>query len=218
MVESNPAGSHGTEAPRRRGRPVKARAIADDTRSHILTAAAAEFTRDGYESTSMRGIARAAGVDPALVRHYFADKAGLFGEAIAAPMRPDRLVATALGGPRERVGENLVRYVIQTLDDPATSRRVISMMQTALGQEFAAGMFREFLIREVLKRIATELLDEDAELRASFAATQVVGLVIARYGLRIEPLASASADEVVARVGPVVQWHLMGNPLPDSSS
>jgi hypothetical protein len=75
-------------------------------------------------------------------------------------------------------------------------------------------MLRQFIIREVLKRIATELKVEDAELRASFAATQVVGLVIARYGLRIEPLASASPEEVIARVGPVVQWHLMGDPLP----
>jgi AcrR family transcriptional regulator len=214
MVDPDPASFNGETAPRRRGRPAKARAETEDTRASILAAAAAEFSRDGYEATSMRGVARAAGVDPALVRHYFNDKADLFGEAIAVPMRPDRLVATALRGPRERVGENLVRYIVTTLDDPATSRRVVSMMQTALGQEFAAGMFREFLIREVLKRIATELLDDEAELRASFAASQVVGLVIARYGLRIEPLASATPDEVVARIGPVVQWHLMGNPLP----
>ena len=166
----------------------------------------------------MRGIARAAGVDPALVRHYFSDKPELFAEAVAVPMRADRLVATALDGPRDQVGASLVRYVVQTLDDPATSQRVVSMMQTALGQEFAAGMFREFIIREVLKRIAAELRVDDAELRASFAATQLIGLVIARYGLRIEPLASASQDEVVARIGPVVQWHLTGNALPDSLS
>ena len=166
----------------------------------------------------MRGIARAAGVDPALVRHYFSDKPELFAEAVAVPMRADRLVATALEGPRDQVGVNLVRYIVQTLDDPATSQRVVSMMQTALGQEFAARMFRHFIIREVLKRIAADLLDDDAELRASFAATQLVGLVIARYGLRIEPLASASQDEVVARVGPVVQWHLMGSPLPQAPS
>jgi hypothetical protein len=75
-------------------------------------------------------------------------------------------------------------------------------------------MLRQFVIREVLKTIATELSDEDAELRASFASTQLLGLVVARYGLRIEPLVSATPDDIVARVGPVVQWHLMGNPLP----
>ena len=201
----------GTAAPqRRRGRPAKERSAVDDTRPDILTAAAAEFSSEGYEATSMRGIARAAGVDPALVRHYFSDKADLFAESIAAPMRPDRLVAQALAGPREQVGENLVRYIVQMLDDPATGRRVVRMMHTALGQEFAARMLRQFIIREVLKRVAKELGDEDAELRASFAATQVVGLVIARYGIKIEPLASASPEEVVARVGPVVQWHLIG--------
>ena len=214
MVDPKPASSSGEAASRGRGRPAKSRAKADDTRAQILTAAAAEFSRDGYEATSTRAIARAAGVDPALVRHYFTDKADLFAEAIAVPMRPDRLVATALDGRRDQVGANLVRYIVETLDDPATSQRVVSMMHTALGQEFAAGMFRQFIIREVLKRIAKELREEDAELRASFAATQVVGLVIARYGLRIEPLASASQDEVVARIGPVVQWHLMGDPLP----
>ena len=91
---------------------------------------------------------------------------------------------------------------------------MIRMLHTALGQEFAARMLRQFIIREVLKRIAKELGDDDSELRASFAATQVVGLVVARYGIKIEPLASASPDEVVNRIGPVVQWHLMGNPLP----
>ena len=200
--------------PRRRGRPAKSTALADDTRSTIVTAAAAEFSRDGYDATSMRGIARAAGVDPALVRHYFTDKADLFAEAIAAPMRPDRMVKQALAGPRDQIGVNLVRYLVETLDNPAASERVIRMMHTALGQEFAAKMLRQFIIREVLKRIAKELGEEDSELRASFAATQVVGLVVARYGIKIEPLASASRDEVVQRIGPVVQWHLMGNPLP----
>jgi AcrR family transcriptional regulator len=203
-----------TAGPRRRGRPAKAVAATDNTRETIVAAAATEFARDGYDTTSMRGIARSAGVDPALVRHYFSDKADLFAEAIAAPMRPDLLVARALEGPRDQIGANLVRYIVERLDEPGTSERVVAMLHTALGQEFAAKMLRQFVIREVLKRIATELGDDDAELRASFASSQVVGLLVARYGLRIEPLASASQDDVVRRVGPVVQWHLMGNPLP----
>lgn len=173
----------------------------------------------------MRGVAREAGVDPALVRHYFDDKADLFTESIAAPMRPDRIVAAVLAGPREHVGENLVRAIIQTLEQPGTSARVVRLLHTALGQEFAARMMRQFVMREILRRIAksigeaealgeTDTVDADAELRASFAATQMVGLVVARYGLRIEPLASASIDEVIARVGPVLQWHLTGTTLP----
>jgi AcrR family transcriptional regulator len=200
-------------APRRRGRPAKARALANDTRATIVAAAAQQFSRDGYDAASMRAIARAAGVDPALVHHYFASKADLFAEAIAAPIRPDQLVRRALAGPRDQIGSNMVRYMVETLDVPGTSDRIVRLMHTALGQEFAATMLRQFIIREVLKRIAKELGDDDAELRASFAATQVVGLMMARYALKIEPLASASPDEVVQRIGPVVQWHLMGNPL-----
>jgi AcrR family transcriptional regulator len=208
------ADSSAESQPRRPGRPAKSRAVADNTRGLILAAASTEFARDGYDATSVRGIARAAGVDPALVRHYFADKADLFAEAVAAPMRPDRMVQQALDGPRDQIGANLVSSIVATLDDPAIAKRVIRLLHTALGQEFAARMLRQFIIREVLKRVAKELGDDDAELRASFAATQIVGLVVARYGVRIEPLASASREEVVQRIGPVVQWHLMGNPLP----
>ena len=198
---------------RRPGRPRRSLAK-DDTRGLILAAAATIFGRDGYDAASMRGVAREAGVDPALVRHYFADKAELFTESVAAPMRPDRIVAAALAGPRDRIGENLVRTILNALDQPGASTRIIRLMHTALAQEFAATMLRQFVMREILKRIARELGDEDAELRASFAATQVVGLVIARYGLKIEPLASTPSDVVVARIGPVVQWHLLGTEVP----
>jgi AcrR family transcriptional regulator len=197
---------------RGRGRP-RAAAPRDDTRALIVAAAAAEFARDGYDATSMRAVARVAGVDPGLVRHYFDTKADLFAEAVAVPMRPDRIVARALAGPREHVGENLVRAIVMTLDEPGASDRVLRVLHTALGQEFAARMLRQFIMREVLRRIAKEIGEDDAELRASFAASQVVGLLVARYGVRIEPLASAPVDEVVRRIGPVLQWHLTGTPI-----
>ena len=199
--------------PRRPGRPAKA-GQQDDTRSLILAAAAREFASEGYDATSMRAVARGAGVDPALVRHYFADKAELFAESVASPMRHDRIVAEALSGPRDRIGENLVRYIVTRLDEPGGPDRVLRLLHTALGQEFAAGMFRQFVMREVLRRIARELGENDADLRASLAASQVIGLLVARYGVRVEPLASAPIDVVVARIGPAVQWHLTGATLP----
>jgi hypothetical protein len=87
---------------------------------------------------------------------------------------------------------------------------MISLIHTALGQEFAATMLRQFLVREVFTRISDAIGGEDSQLRASLAASQVVGLMIVRYGVRVEPLASASIDEVVAHIGPVIQWHLLG--------
>ena len=194
-------------APRRRGRPAKSEAR-DDTRAAIVAAAAISFASDGFEATSMRGVARDAGVDPALVRHYFVDKAALFAEAVADPVRPGRLIESALAGPEGLIGENLVRHVVTTLDAPGASTRIVRLLHTALGQEFAARMFRNLVMREILERISSHLSDEDADRRASYVASQMIGLIVSRYGVRIEPLASADVEQVVAHIGPVVQWYL----------
>jgi AcrR family transcriptional regulator len=177
-----------------------------------VSAAGREFIDRGYDAASFRGIARRAGVDPALVHHYFADKAELFAETVSAPIRPDRIVAQILQGPRDRVGDSLVRMLLSAMENPKTRDRVIELLRTALGHHFAATMLRQFLFREVFHRIADGLDVPDGELRATLAATQVVGLMVVRYGVRAEPLASESIDEVARRIGPVIQWHLTGYP------
>jgi AcrR family transcriptional regulator len=187
---------------------------ASDARAQIVAAAAQEFAAHGYDSASFRAIARRADVDPGLVRHYFADKADLFAEAVTAPVRPDRIVREVLAGPHEAIGENLVRLLLATMESPTTQSGVLGLLRTALGHDFAATMLRQFLVREVFHRIADAIGAEDGELRATLAASQVVGLMVVRYGVRAEPLASAPADEVVRRVGPVIQWHLTGFPKP----
>lgn len=197
----------------RRGRRRK---DAGDARSAILAAASAEFLAHGYDGTSLRAIARRAGVDPALVHHYFEDKAALFAEALETPVRPQDIVRLALAAPRDHVGETIVRTVLEALDSPASRNRMRQLLRTALGHDFAARMLRQFLVREVLGRIAAELDAPDAELRATLAASQIVGLMVVRAGIEAEPLASAPIDEVVARVGPVVQWHLVGYGTVDS--
>jgi AcrR family transcriptional regulator len=193
----------------RRGRRKTAQ-IGADARTQIVEAARAGFTRNGYDATSMRAVAREAGVDPALVHHYFAEKADLFAASVDVPIRPDRLVAEILRGPRDAIGVTIVRTIVTQLDSRPIRDASLALLRTALGHEFAARMLRQFMVREVLGRIASELDAPDAELRASLAASQIVGLIIARYGIRLGALAEASPDEVVARVGPVVQWHLLG--------
>jgi AcrR family transcriptional regulator len=188
----------------------RSRADGVDARSQIVSAARTEFARAGYDSTSLRAVARLAGVDPALVHHYFDDKAALFAATVDVPIRPDLLVAEILRGPRDAIGATIVRTIVTQLDSRPTRDAVIGLVRTALGHEFAARMLRQFLVREVLARVASELDAPDSELRASLAASQIVGLIIARYGIRLDPLVQASADEVVARVGPIVQWHLLG--------
>lgn len=189
-----------------------------DAREQIVSAATKEFLERGYDAASIRAIARRAGVDPALVHHYFGDKAELFAESVRTPIRPDQLVRQALKGPRDQIGVNLVTAVLTVLEDEKARDRIISLLRTALGHDFAASMLRQFIMREVLHRIAKELDVDDGELRATAAATQIVGLMVVRYGVRVEPLASASIEEVAARLGPAVQWHLTGYPAPLDSA
>jgi AcrR family transcriptional regulator len=181
-----------------------------------VRAAAEEFVERGYEAASLRAVARRAGVDSALVHHYFDGKADLFAAALEAPLRPDRVLDVVLSAPREEIGERLVRYLCEQLDDGPAAGRMVVVLRTALGSGPGTRMVREFLTREVFSRLAA-LNDgaDDAELRADLAAAQIVGLIMTRYVLKLEPVAaaSASADELAHRVGPVLQWHLFGTPL-----
>ena len=202
--------------PRRRGRPRGANR--DDTKARILEAAAAEFGERGYEGASIRSIARRADVDPALVHHYFDDKAALVAEVVAVPLRPDRIVRAALDGPIEELGERLLRSVLAAWESPAVRPAATAALRSAIGQGPVARMLREFLRREIMHRLATRIGDaEDAELRAELAASQVVGIIMVRFVLAFEPLASLSDDELVSRAAPAVQWHLTGTgPVLDS--
>ncbi|GAA0411928.1 TetR family transcriptional regulator [Leifsonia naganoensis] len=198
---------------RGRGRPRKARGAAS-ARDAIVRAAAEEFVERGYEAASLRAVARRAGVDSALVHHYFDGKADLFAAALEAPLRPDRVLDVVLSAPREEIGERLVGYLCEQLDDGPAAGRMVVVLRTALGSGPGTRMVREFLTREVFSRLAA-LNDgaDDAELRADLASAQIVGLIVTRYVLKLEPVAAASADELARRVGPVLQWHLFGTPL-----
>lgn len=196
---------------RRRGRRRSGDANA---RTQIVNAASKEFLLHGYDTVSIRAIARRAGVDAALVHHYFEDKAELFAETMRAPIRPDQIVREAFSGPRDRIGVNLVTIVLTKMESGTSAPRVISLIRTALGHDFAATILRQFLTREVFGKIANELGVDDGELRATAVASQIVGLFVVRYGVRAEPLASSSIDEVARRIGPVIQWHLTGYPDP----
>lgn len=196
---------------RRRGRPrADARRPEASARADIVKAASKEFAERGYDSASLRAIARRAGVDPALVHHYFENKAELFAETVAAPIRPDRFLQEVLNGPREAAGALIIRYVLEQLGSPQAQTRVVALLRAAIGAGPAARVFKEFLVREVFLTLARAAGGDDAELRADLAASQVVGLMVIRFVLRVEPLASAPVDEVVRRVGPVIQWHLTG--------
>jgi len=185
-----------------------------DARSQIVAAAAKAFLAEGYDATSMRAIARQAGVDPALVHHYFEDKAALFAEAVSVPVRPDLIVRQVLRGPRDQMGVNLVTVALTAMEEGKAKDRIIALIRTALGHDFAATLLRQYIVREVLHKVADDLEVEDGELRATAVASQLVGLFLVRYGIKAEPLASAPISEVARRIGPAIQWHLTGYPAP----
>lgn len=161
----------------------------------------------------MRAIARRAGVDPALVHHYFDDKQSLVAEVVKVPLRPDQVVKDALDAPAGELGERLVRAVLGAWDSGAVRPAAVAALRSAIGQGPVARMLREFLRREIMQRIASALDGaDDAELRAELAASQLVGVIMVRYVLEFEPVASVDVDELVRRVGPAVQWHLTGRP------
>lgn len=192
------------QAGRRRGRPRGT----SDARERILAAAAVEFESGGYDATTIRGIAARAGVDAALVHHHFGSKADLFGTVTQIPMRPDKEVPAILAGPREEVGESIVRYVLTTLEDPTRRRAAIALVRTAVGNKAGSGPLVGFLSRELIGRIARELGAPDAGLRANLAASQIVGLLVARYVVALPDIASADVEELVRRIGPTIQRYL----------
>jgi AcrR family transcriptional regulator len=181
------------------------------TRASILAAAAECFAADGFDATSMRHVAAAAGVDPALVRRFFGSKEQLFSEVAAALIVPERAVAAVAGGTPEAAGERLVRYFLSLLGDVSQPGPFFGLIRSAVTSEHAAGLLRRLLAEQVLGELAASFRSETAELGAALAASQLVGLAVARYAVRLDALATASTDDLVRWVAPVIQSYLTGS-------
>lgn len=199
-------------APRRRGRPSRTQsADAPATRDRILAAAREEFSERGYDKTSVRGIAKAAGVDSALVHHYFGTKEQVFEAAVEVAFSPALKVRdVVLEGPLDEVGERMTRVIFGLWENPVTRTPLLAIVRSAVNNETAAAVFRRLVAAQLMRRIAGRLDVPDAELRTELAAAQLVGVAMMRYVIKIEPLASADPEQVIARIAPVVQGHLTG--------
>jgi AcrR family transcriptional regulator len=178
----------------------------------VLAAARTAFAERGYDGATIRGIATAAGVDPALVHHYFGNKDKLFLAAVDAPADPDELLPVVLATPPDELGAAVVRLVLRLWDGPARPAG-LALLRSAVSNEWTAKLLREFLVSKVLRKVVSTLgFDPDVRAaRASLVASQIMGLVMARYVLRLEPLASASPESLVAAIGPTVQRYLTGD-------
>lgn len=183
------------------------------TRDAILAAAREGFGAGGYAGTTIRGVAREACVDPALVHHYFGTKKALFTAALELPVEPTALVAGVLAGGTDGLGERLVRTFLGVWDATPGQGPMLALLRSAVSDERAAASLRTFLSRVVLLPMAEAWGPQDAPTRAALAASQMVGLAMTRYVLRLEPIATASADVLGPTLGAVVQAHLSGRTL-----
>ncbi|MEV1000285.1 TetR family transcriptional regulator [Nonomuraea sp. NPDC050202] len=179
-----------------------------DTRGEILTAARRVFAEKGFDKATVRGIAREAQVDPALVHHYFDTKEGMFAAAMELPINPQQILPVLLDGPREEIGERLVRTILRLTADEKTRAPVLALLRSAMSNEQAVGMVREFFTSALLYQVAYRL--EVPQLRVEAAFAQMLGIVLARYVLKLEPLASAGHDELVEILAPTIQRYFTG--------
>jgi AcrR family transcriptional regulator len=192
--------------PRGRGRPPGR----TRTREDILEVARRRFFAEGYEGVSLRSIADEAGVDVALIGYHFGSKKGLFGAAVALTANPAELLARELKGPLNSLPERVVRTVMAAWEHPDSGASLRAVIAAVLRDPDMARLFREVLEREMIVPLADRIGGADANRRAAMAASQIAGMIMGRYILGFEPLASMPVDEVVERMTAALRATLAG--------
>jgi AcrR family transcriptional regulator len=201
-------GANGADAPRRRGR----RPGGTDTRAELLDAARIEFAQRGYEGATVRVIADRAGVDPAMVNHWFGGKEALFSEALQLPVNPAEVMTAIMPGDPERLGERIVGQFL-TIWDQTGGGPMATILRSIASHDDAARMLREFIGNVMVKRVVAAVAPDRPDLRAGLVGSQLFGMGLVRYVLKLEPLASADHATVIGAVAPNLQRYLTG-PLP----
>jgi AcrR family transcriptional regulator len=192
---------------KRRGR----RPAGQDTRNALLEAAREVFSESGYEGATVRAIAARAGVDAAMVNHWFGGKDSLFAQAVLKfPIDPQKVVDLLVEGDTDTLGERIIHRFVTVWDStaggtfPALIRSLASHDQAAVG-------LRDFLIENILSRVTTLIEADHPQIRATLCASQLIGIGMARYVAELEPLCSADVETVVAAVAPTLQRYLTGD-------
>ncbi|WP_245672258.1 TetR/AcrR family transcriptional regulator [Nocardia anaemiae] len=195
-------GDRGTRSGRRPGR--------SGAREDILAAARARFAEIGFDKTSIRAVAADAGVDPALVHHYFGTKQQLFAAVVELPIDPEATLRLIEAAPLDRLGETILGSVVAVWDSPAGPGIVAAVRSILAGGDTA--LARTFVLDVVLERVRMRIAkpEDDGRARVALVGTQMIGVLVARKILEIEPLASMPSPELVAAVAPTLQRYLTG--------
>lgn len=194
-------------SPERSGR----RSGSPDTRAEILKAAKRAFGEMGYDRATIRGIADEAGVDPSLIYHYFGAKDELFAASIDIPMPAAKSLKAVFAGDSEDVGRRLAETFFFVWEQEEPRAALLGILRSAMGgEDQAAEAFRQFLMSSVLEQVAPLISAENPRLRALLMASQLVGIAMTRYVMRLEPIASAPIDEIIELVAPRIQSYVAG--------
>jgi AcrR family transcriptional regulator len=183
---------------------------APDTRAAILTAARESFASAGFAGTTIRAIATAAGVDAALVHHYFGTKDELFLAALELPVDPRAVLAPAVAAGPDGAGERMLRAFLGVWDEPETRLPLLALARS-LTEPASQKLVAEGFVPVVVQPVIAALGVDRPQERATLFASQIIGLIMVRYLLRVEPLASMPAEQVVAVLGPTLQRYLTGD-------
>lgn len=192
------------------GRRTGRRTGDSGSREAILDAARARFGSTGYDGATIRAIAGDAGVDPALVHHFFGTKEQLFVASMRLPVEPATVLPQLLAPGLDGLGERLARFFVGLLRDLGSANPMLALIRSAAAHPDAAAMFREFYTRSVLERVAAELDIDRPRLRAALCASQVMGLAVAMGIVGLAPLVEADDDTLVAAYAPALQHYLTG--------
>lgn len=179
-----------------------------DTRATIVAAAGAEFAAKGYDAVSMRAIARVAGVDPSLLNHYFGSKDDLLLAWLDIPFDPRALIPSLTREGVDGLGARIATTFLTVWDKPENQPRMVAMLRAVLSSEASVDVFGNRLVPMVLGPISQAVDAPDGRLRAQYVVSHLLGLAVARYVLRLEPLASTPASEVAGRIAPTLQRYL----------
>jgi AcrR family transcriptional regulator len=183
------------------------------SREAILEAASARFAQQGYEGATIRGIATDAGVDPALVHHFFGTKDKLFVAAMRLPINPAEVIPKVVAAGIDGAGGRLAAIFVNTMRELGDANPMLGLLRSATAHPGAARMLRDFFTSAVLEKVAAELDVPQPRLRAALCASQMMGLLVAHQVVGLPPLVEADTETLVAAIGPVIQ-HYMSDPLP----
>lgn len=195
---------------RGRRRATGRRAGDSGTRDAILDAARERFAELGYDRASLRAIAAAAGVDPALIRHFFTDKEHLFAAVMADRTTIADRLGTALAGPADGLGARVTEAYLGLWDDPEVQPILLGLVRSATTSTAAAELLLGALAARLLPASALGSADPERARRLALAASHLFGVAVGRVLLRIPPLAEASRRDLVAELAPVIQRYLDG--------